>query len=117
MIAIRIEPYQAKLKRRRSDILKILQHVREQQREIEENKEWVDKAAYVSRSHLLDSLADWYNNETSRIDDALVRIDEGSFGVCLACHEPIQSQRLDAAPDATFCAECQSIREMVISAS
>jgi RNA polymerase-binding transcription factor DksA len=87
--------------------------VRQQQREIEENKEWVDKAAYLSRCRLLDSLADWYNSETGRIDAALLRIREGRFGVCLACHEPINFQRLEANPEAAFCAECQGIRELL----
>lgn len=115
MIAIRIEPYHAKLKRRRSEILNTLEHVQKQQREIDDNKEWVDKAAYLSRCRLLDSLADWYTNESTRIDDALLRITHGNFGVCLACHEPIQSQRLESAPEAAFCTECQSIRESINS--
>jgi DnaK suppressor protein len=113
MIAIAIEPYHARLKKRRSEILKTLEHVQKEQREIEENKDWVDRAAYLSRCRLLDSLVDWYNNETARIDNALLRINEGSFGVCLACHEPIPTQRLETAPEAVFCAECQGLREMV----
>jgi RNA polymerase-binding transcription factor DksA len=112
IIAIRIEPYEARLKNRRSEVLKALEYVHEQQREIDENKEWVDKAAYLSRCHLLDSLADAYQNESKRINDALQRISEGNFGVCLACHESIQAQRLELALEAAFCAECQTIREL-----
>ena len=113
MIAIRIEPFHAELKKRRNKSLKTLEHVQKQQREIDENKEWVDKAAYLSRCRLLESLADWYTHETTRIDDALLRITHGNFGVCLACHKPIESQRLESAPEAAFCAECQNTREMI----
>jgi len=113
MIAIVIEPYEARLRKRRSQILQTLQHVQTEQRQIEENKEWVDRAAYLSRCRLLDSLANWYDNETTRIDDALLRISQGSFGTCLACHDPIDFERLDANPEAAFCAECQRLRELV----
>ena len=112
MIAIGIEPYHAQLRRRRSEVLKTLEHVQKQQREIDDNKEWVDKAAYVSRCRLLDSLADWYTNESMRIDDALLRIDEGNFGICRACREPILTERLDTAPDAAFCTKCQETKEI-----
>lgn len=111
MIAIRIEPYYGRLKKRRGETIKTLQHVQKEQREIDENKECIDKAAYASRSHLLDNLAEWYLNETRRIDSALIRIAEGNYGVCLACHEMIARERLEATPDAAFCAECQKTRE------
>ncbi len=62
MIAIRIESYRTKLKKRRSEVLKTIEYVQKQQREIEENKEWVDRAAYINRCRMLDTLADWYNN-------------------------------------------------------
>ena len=111
MIAIRIEPYHAQLSKRRREILKTLEHVQKQQGEIEENKEWVDKAAYLSRCRLLDSLADWYTNETTRIDSALIRIAEGNYGVRLACHETIAPERLAANPETALCAQCQEARE------
>ena len=79
MIAIRIEPHQSELRKRRSEISKTLQYLEEQLRELEENKEWIDGAAYLSRCRLLDSLADWYNNETTRIDNALLRINKDNL--------------------------------------
>ena len=61
--------------------------------ELDENKEWIDRAAYESRYQLLDGLADWYVHETTRIDDALTRITEGRYGACLGCHKPIEPHR------------------------
>ncbi|HEY5791443.1 MAG TPA: TraR/DksA C4-type zinc finger protein [Gammaproteobacteria bacterium] len=44
--------------------------------------------------------------ERNRIDAALRRIDDGSFGDCLGCGEPIAAARLAADPSATLCLEC-----------
>ena len=107
MIAIRIGPYYGKLRQRRGVIIKTLEHVQQEQREIDENKEWIDKAAYASRAHLLNNLAEWYLGESDRIDSALIRIAEGNYGACLACHETIAPERLAATPETAFCAQCQ----------
>ena len=41
------------------------------------------------------------------ISDALRRIDQGSYGICLECEEPISAKRLDAVPWARYCVTCQ----------
>ena len=42
------------------------------------------------------------------IDQALLRIKEGSYGVCNRCGKPIDERRLEALPTARFDAECQA---------
>jgi len=50
--------------------------------------------------------------ETLReIEDALVRLDEGRYGVCEMCTEPIDSKRLSAVPYARLCFKCQTKSE------
>ena len=41
------------------------------------------------------------------IGDALHRLDQGNYGVCLECEEPISPKRLDAVPWARYCVRCQ----------
>jgi DnaK suppressor protein len=41
------------------------------------------------------------------ISDALMRIDHGSYGICMECEEPISPKRLDAVPWARYCVKCQ----------
>ncbi len=41
------------------------------------------------------------------IGDALQRIEQGTYGVCLECEEPISVKRLDAVPWARYCVKCQ----------
>ena len=45
------------------------------------------------------------------IDQALLRIDEGSYGVCARCGKDIPERRLDAVPTARYDVECQSLIE------
>lgn len=45
------------------------------------------------------------------IDDALVRFDNGTYGLCLDCGQEIDAARLEAIPYAPLCLSCQSKRE------
>ena len=42
------------------------------------------------------------------IDQALLRIHEGSYGICPRCGRPIDERRLDALPTARYDAACQA---------
>ncbi|WP_090874886.1 TraR/DksA family transcriptional regulator [Bauldia litoralis] len=44
--------------------------------------------------------------EMARIDAALIRIDDGSYGECLRCCEEIAEKRLEIDPAATLCVDC-----------
>lgn len=46
------------------------------------------------------------------IDQALLRIEEGTYGQCLRCGEPIDEERLKAMPSAKDDAECQAAIEV-----
>ncbi len=41
------------------------------------------------------------------VNDALRRIDHGTYGVCAECEEEISTKRLDALPWARYCVTCQ----------
>jgi len=45
------------------------------------------------------------------IEAALKRIDDGEYGLCRACDEPINPKRLEFDPTALRCIECESKRE------
>lgn len=42
------------------------------------------------------------------IDQALLRIDEGTYGICARCGHPIDERRLEAMPTARYDAACQA---------
>ena len=43
------------------------------------------------------------------VNDALLRIEHGTYGVCAECEEPISTKRLDALPWARYCVTCQEL--------
>ena len=46
-----------------------------------------------------------------QIGAALKRIDDGVFGICLDCEEPISPRRLAAVPWAGYCLHCQELHD------
>lgn len=48
----------------------------------------------------------------NKIDEALRRLDEGSFGHCFECGEEISERRLRALPFAVRCKDCEEAREL-----
>jgi DnaK suppressor protein len=46
-----------------------------------------------------------------KVDEALERIDEGTFGECTECGEDIEFRRLEARPTATLCVGCKEEQE------
>jgi RNA polymerase-binding transcription factor DksA len=56
-------------------------------------------------------LTDWYRDETARIDDVLERGDQGRYGLCLACHEPIEAEHMRFCAETELCFGCQQNRE------
>jgi DnaK suppressor protein len=47
----------------------------------------------------------------SKIDEAIARIDDGTYGVCEDCGEEIGLKRLEARPVTTLCIDCKTIQE------
>jgi DnaK suppressor protein len=45
------------------------------------------------------------------IREALVRIEDKSYGTCINCENPIQPKRLEAVPWASHCIQCQDLQE------
>lgn len=46
-----------------------------------------------------------------KIDYALAKIEEGTFGICEECEEPISIKRLEARPETTLCIRCKEDQE------
>lgn len=51
------------------------------------------------------------DNLLRAIDEALQRIENGTYGICERCGQKIAEERLDAIPYATRCIDCQRLVE------
>ena len=47
----------------------------------------------------------------SKLDLALKKIDDGTFGICEICEEPIGKKRLEARPETSLCIKCKEDQE------
>lgn len=45
------------------------------------------------------------------VAEALKRIEDETFGLCVHCENPIQPKRLEAVPWAGYCIQCQDLKE------
>lgn len=57
------------------------------------------------------AVRDSYRDIIGRIDEAVGKIERGTYGVCDRCGRDIMIGRLDAIPYAIYCVECQDIIE------
>ncbi len=57
------------------------------------------------------SLQDTEFEEYNRVIQALQKIDDGSYGICIDCEQPIPERRLSYYPNATRCLACQEAFE------
>ena len=47
-----------------------------------------------------------FEERLERVDRALEKLDEGSYGMCDSCGEPIPQPRMEAMPESVLCVTC-----------
>lgn len=65
-----------------------------------------DRATERENDEVLDSLAATTRVEISQTRHALYRIQDGTYGLCESCSQPIKASRLRAVPETTQCSNC-----------
>jgi DnaK suppressor protein len=72
-----------------------------------------DFALDSSHEELTSQMAEVESRELAYIEEALVRINQGGYGVCEDCDKPIPLARLEAVPHAKMCIKCQIKSEKI----
>lgn len=70
-----------------------------------------DQALSSSMETIKISLQDAELDEYNRIVKALEMMEEGIYGICVDCGQPISEKRLKLFPNATRCLKCQELVE------
>lgn len=65
-----------------------------------------EQAIDLSDDEALEGVDDVLRAEARQVRLALARIDNGTYGICTGCGEPIGRARLEAQPTATTCIAC-----------
>ncbi len=68
---------------------------------------FADSGQNTAEKALVLSMAEGVLESVREIDAALARIDEGTYGSCESCGQPIGDERLDARPVARLCVSCK----------
>ena len=70
-----------------------------------------DRASHETDRNFTLRLRDRDRKLIAKIEDALQRLDEGTFGTCTECGEDISEARLKARPVTTLCIACKEEAE------
>ena len=74
---------------------------------IEKTPDALDEVQLAGERELAIRNLDRESNLLRNVRGALLRVSDGSYGVCLHCEEDIKIKRLDAVPWTKYCIRCQ----------
>ena len=99
-------------RKRAQDALEYLQKddqglLDDEHEEIQSDNHLADDATSTYDRELDATLEDNEERMLDAIDAALKRIDDGTYGICTNCGEPIAAERLEAVPWTTQCIDCK----------
>src|SRR5690348_6942640 len=109
----RLEHYKKKLMQRREELARGILRTEQEGREADDDPT-VDLADKAANSYTKEFLFGQTHNDRALlqlVDEALMRIREGTFGLCIQCQQELQQKRLEAVPWTRYCISCQEKQE------
>jgi RNA polymerase-binding protein DksA len=116
-----LQVFKTLLLKRKAELAKGIEHIANENLKTSQRDAAGDLSGYSL--HMADMASDNYDREFSlgladneqkivhRIDGAMEKIDEGTFGLCESCGKKISKVRLKAVPYAELCVPCQEKQE------
>ncbi len=113
MDARRLDHFRKKLLTKKEELYRMVSKTEQYGREADEesSQDVADKAASSYTKEFLFSHSSIERSIMQLVDEALARVEGGSFGVCIACESAIQARRLEAVPWTRYCISCQEKQE------
>lgn len=108
-----IEVMRKQLKAKRREVLEGVSRAREMGSVETESgaPDIADRATSAFQREFSFALSENEGKLLRMIDDAIARLDNGRFGLCVHCEQPIERQRLQAIPWARHCIACQELQD------
>lgn len=69
-------------------------------------QDFAEQAVQMENDAVLAGLSETTAAEIAQVNRAIKRIDEGSYGACSFCNEPIDVRRLEVLPHSDRCVGC-----------
>ena len=107
------EMFRKRLLPKQEELLRVVSKSEQDGRQADEEatQDIADKAANSYTKEFLFHQSDDNRRMLQLVNEALERLTNGSYGLCVACHEEVQQKRLEAVPWARHCIECQEKQE------
>jgi len=107
------EFYRKRLLAKQEELLRFVSKSEADGRQVDEEvtQDIADKAANSYTKEFLFHQSDDNRRILQLVNEALERLKNGSYGLCVACQEEVQHKRLEAVPWARHCIECQEKQE------
>ncbi len=70
--------------------------------------DWIDQSSQESDLHVRLALKQTDSKLLRAIEEAIHRIDQGSYGICMECENEIPAARLEAVPWTRVCVDCKA---------
>lgn len=108
-----LEGFKKKLQDRRRELVEAYVKNKNYGRDTEDGgtQDIADKASNAYTKEFLYSLSNSDRQLLQMVEDALTRIRNGAYGVCVECGEKMLPKRLEAVPWARHCISCQEREE------
>lgn len=102
-----------RLLEKRRDLLKLIQSSKSLERDVGDLtfSNEIDLASSLEGREMVFQLTSRDRNELRLIEDALFRINEGTYGACESCEKKISLKRLQIMPLTSLCIDCQEAAE------
>lgn len=109
----RLAYFKKKLLARREELVRTIARTEQEGRSADDDPtvDLADKAANSYTKEFLFGQTDNDRGTLQLVEEALRRVDEGTFGRCLMCQEDMHQKRLEAVPWAPLCRTCQEKME------
>ena len=70
--------------------------------------DWIDHSSQESDLHVRLALKQTDSKLLRAIEEAILRMDQGTYGICTDCENEIPNVRLDAVPWTRVCVDCKA---------
>ena len=116
-----LERFKKRLIKEREKLLTDVNHIRNEELDKSQKNATGELSGYAN--HMADGGTDTIERQVSlglmsneeglliKIDRALKKIEDGTYGICELCKEKISQERLNAVSYATYCIKCRSQEE------
>src|ERR1041385_1084207 len=108
MQSIEEKRYRDILERKRDELLTTIPSRTPASEPGSKSGDWIDQSSQESDVHVRLALKQTDSKVLRAIEEAIHRLDHGTYGICMDCENEIPSPRLDAVPWTRVCVNCKA---------